>query len=66
MLSKNNTVVFIIAIFISVLASFFGLDFSFHYDFPAGSSIVTVLGAIFILASIVKLIKGLVLKTKTP
>jgi len=62
MISKNNTVVFIIAIIISVLASFFGLDFSFHYDFPAGSSIVAVLGGIFILASIVKLIKGLLFK----
>jgi ABC-type Mn2+/Zn2+ transport system permease subunit len=63
MISKNNTVVFIIAIIISVLASFFGLDFSFHYDFPAGSSIVAVLGGIFILASIVKLIKGLIFKS---
>jgi len=63
MLSKNNTVVFIIAIIISVLGSFFGLDFSFHYDFPAGSSIVAVLGGIFILASIFKLVKGLVIKS---
>jgi zinc/manganese transport system permease protein len=62
MLSKNNTVVFIIAFIVSILASFLGLNFSFHYDFPAGSSIVAVLGGIFILASIVKLIKGLVFK----
>jgi ABC-type Mn2+/Zn2+ transport system permease subunit len=46
-----------------VLGSFFGLDFSFHYDFPAGSSIVAVLGGIFILASIGKLIKGLIFKS---
>jgi len=63
MISKNNTVVFIISIIISVLASFFGLDFSFHYDFPAGSSIVAVLGGIFILASVVKLVKGLIFKS---
>lgn len=63
LLSKNNTVVFIIAIFISILASFLGLNFSFHYDFPAGSSIVAVLGGIFILASIVKLLKGLIFKS---
>jgi len=62
LLSKNNTVVFIIAVFISILASFLGLNFSFHYDFPAGSSIVAVLGGIFILASIVKLVKGLIFK----
>src|SRR6476620_8081197 len=63
MLSKKNSVVIILAILISILASFFGLDFSFHYDFPAGSSIVAVLGGIFILASIVKLIKGLLFKS---
>jgi zinc/manganese transport system permease protein len=63
MLSKNNTVVFIIAFIVSILASFLGLNFSFHYDFPAGSSIVAVLGGIFILASIVKLVKGLLFKS---
>ena len=59
LLTKSNTKVFIIAVIISILASFFGLNFSFHYDFPAGSSIVAVLGGIFILASIFKLIRGL-------
>lgn len=63
MLSKNNTVVFIIAVIVSILASFLGLNFSFHYDFPAGSSIVAVLGGIFILASVVKLVKGLLFKS---
>ena len=58
MISKRNTVVIIIAIIISILASFLGLNFSFHYDFPAGSSIVAVLGGIFILASIYKLVNG--------
>ena len=58
MLSKSNTVVFIISLVISVLASFFGLLFSFKNDFPAGSSIVAVLGGIFILASLYKLISS--------
>ncbi len=58
MLTKNNTVVFIIALVISILASFFGLNFSFHYDFPAGSSIVAILGAIFILASVYKMLSS--------
>src|SRR6186997_270214 len=52
MLTKNNITVLILSFIISILASFFGLDFSFHYDFPAGSSIVTVLGIIFILAAL--------------
>lgn len=57
MLTKNNVAVFVISFVISVLAGFFGLNFSFHYDFPAGSSIVAVLGGIFILASVYKLIR---------
>ena len=62
MLSKNNTVVFIIAVIISILGSFFGLLFSYKKDYPAGSSIVAILGGIFITASIFKLIKGLLFK----
>jgi zinc/manganese transport system permease protein len=65
MLTKNNFAVFIIALVISVLASFFGLNFSFHYDFPAGSSIVAILGMIFILASVYKML-GSAFKGKTP
>lgn len=62
MLTKNNTLVFVIAFIISILAGFFGLNFSFHYDFPAGSSIVAILGAIFILASVYKIITSIVVK----
>jgi ABC-type Mn2+/Zn2+ transport system permease subunit len=62
MLTKNNAAVFVISLIISMLAGFFGLNFSFHYDFPAGSSIVAVLGGIFILSSIYKLIGIVFLK----
>jgi len=62
MLTKNNLAVFIIALIISVLASFFGLNFSFHYDFPAGSSIVAILGVIFILVSIFKMLNSVFAK----
>jgi len=65
MLTKNNLAVFIIALVISVLASFFGLSFSFHYDFPAGSSIVAILGIIFILAAVYKMLNS-VFARKTP
>ena len=64
MLAKNKVVVLSIAIIISILGGFFGLNFSFHYDFPAGSSIVVVLGGIFILASIFRIIKGVGNKSK--
>lgn len=62
MLTKNNTVVFIISFIISILGGFLGLNFSFHYDFPAGSSIVAVLGGIFILVAIYKIIKTVISK----
>jgi len=58
MLTKNKAGVLAIAIVISIVGGFFGLNFSFHYDFPAGSSIVVVLGAIFILAAVYRIIKG--------
>jgi len=64
MLTKNNLAVFIIALIISILASFFGLLFSFKKDFPAGSSIVAVLGGIFILTSFYKMLSS-VLRRKT-
>ncbi len=62
MLTKNKAAVLIIAIIISILGGFFGLNFSFHYDFPAGSSIVAVLGGIFLLASIYRIIVGIINK----
>lgn len=65
LISKNKITVIIIALIISIIASFFGLDFSFHYDFPAGSSIVTILGIIFILAAIYNIAKGAGKKSKS-
>lgn len=64
LISKKKVMVIIIAIIISLLASFFGLDFSFHYDFPAGSSIVTILGIIFIIAAIYNILMSAVIKSK--
>lgn len=58
LISKNKIIVIIIAFIVSILGSFFGLSFSFHYDFPAGSSIVAVLGIIFILASSYNILKS--------
>src|SRR6478752_6337956 len=62
LISKNKITVLIIAFIISLLAGFFGLNFSFHYDFPAGSSIVTILGIIFILCALYNIIKSLVIR----
>ena len=65
LISKNKIIVIIIAFIISILASFFGLNFSFHYDFPGGSSIVTVLGIIFVLASLFNILKSKVNRIKS-
>ena len=65
MITKSKKAVLVIAIIISIVGGFFGLNFSFHYDFPAGSSIVVVLGGIFILASVYKIIKGITNKKQT-
>lgn len=59
MLSKSNTFVVIFALIISILGGFFGLNLSFHYDFPAGSSIVAILGALFLIVSIINGLQNL-------
>ena len=62
MLTKSNFGVVVIALLISVLASFLGLSFSFNYDFPAGSSVVAILGGIFFICSAISIAKRLVMK----
>ena len=62
MIAKNKVAVIIIALIISILGGFFGLNFSFHYDFPAGSSIVAVLGGIFILSALYKILRNMTAK----
>ena len=64
LISKNKIIVIVVACIISLLASFFGLSFSFHYDFPAGSSIVAVLGVVFVLASLYNILKSVSSKKK--
>jgi zinc/manganese transport system permease protein len=58
MLAKKNLHTTIAAIIISILGVFFGLNVSYHYDFPAGSSLVAVLGGIFLLVSLFYLFKS--------
>jgi zinc/manganese transport system permease protein len=62
MISKNKVTVIITAVIISILGGFLGLNFSFHYDFPAGPSIVTVLGGIFLLSAAYKILKDIIVK----
>lgn len=53
MLSTSRVVVILSALGMSILGGFFGLNMSFNYDFPAGSSIVAVLGIIFVIVSVI-------------
>ena len=64
MLAKKNVTVVILALIISVIGGFLGLNISFKYDFPAGSSIVAVLGVIFILTSLYTILKRMLMKKR--
>ena len=61
MLTKNKIAVIILAMILSVLGGFFGLNLSYHKDFPAGPSIVAVLGGIFFVCAAFKIIRNLVM-----
>ncbi|MBS4027602.1 MAG: metal ABC transporter permease [Ignavibacteriales bacterium] len=58
MISRKTSLVVIIAMLISFAGSLLGLFFSTHFDFPAGSSVVAMLGAIFVVASIVRTVRS--------
>jgi zinc/manganese transport system permease protein len=58
MLTKNKFLVIVFAVVISILGSYLGLDLALIKEFTGGPSIVAVLGGIFILASIYKIISG--------
>lgn len=58
LLSRKTSAVVAIAMSVGVLGSFFGLYFSTHFDFPAGSSVVAILGALFCLLAIIRAVKG--------
>jgi zinc/manganese transport system permease protein len=58
LLARKTSSVVAIAMTVGVLGSFFGLYFSTHFDFPAGSSIVAILGALFCLLAVIRAVKG--------
>jgi zinc/manganese transport system permease protein len=58
LLARKTSAVVAIAMTVGVLGSFFGLYFSVHFDFPAGSSVVAILGALFCLLAVIRAVKG--------
>ena len=55
--SQSKKVVVGISMLISILGGFLGIYASVHFDFPAGSSVVAALGALFVLVSLIKFSK---------
>ena len=47
-----------IAMLVSLVGSFVGVYFSIYFDFPAGSSVVAVLGMIFLIAALLRFLLG--------
>jgi zinc/manganese transport system permease protein len=58
LLARKTSSVVAIAMTVGVLGSFFGLYFSTRFDFPAGSSVVAILGALFCLLAVIRAVKG--------
>ncbi|RMD97411.1 MAG: metal ABC transporter permease [Calditrichaeota bacterium] len=62
LVARNRLIIIAIAIFNSLVAGFFGLWFSYTFDFPAGPSIVTLFGVIFTGAVILRYVRRQVFK----
>ena len=58
LLTRKKGSLVLIAMVVSVLGSFFGIYFSTHFDFPAGSSVVAILGVIFLASAGIRLLRG--------
>lgn len=57
LLSQSKNVVVWISIILSALGGFLGIYCSVQLDFPAGSSVVAALGALFVLVALIKFTK---------
>ncbi len=58
LMTRSTTSIVMIALLLSVVGSVLGIYFSIQFDFPAGSSLVAMLGVIFVVASLVRLFRG--------
>ncbi|MGA7161122.1 MAG: metal ABC transporter permease [Bacteroidota bacterium] len=57
LLTRKRSAAVIVALTVSVIGSFFGLYFSTHFDFPAGSAVVAILGGLFLVVAIIRSVK---------
>jgi len=58
MLSTSRNMVVLIGLAIGALGAAFGIYFSVAFDFPAGASIVAMLGALFTVAAMVRVVRS--------
>jgi len=58
LITRSKIALIPLALSLSVLGGFLGIYFSVQFDFPAGSSVVAMLGVLFALAAIVRLLRG--------
>lgn len=58
LMTRSKQGLVMISMFVAILGSVMGIYFSLQFDFPAGSSIVAMLGVIFVVASLVRLVRG--------
>jgi len=58
LVTRSRVALIPLGIAIAIVGGILGIYFSVQFDFPAGSSIVAMLGALFFVASIVRLIRG--------
>ena len=64
MLSRKNSLVVFFAIIFSIAGAFLGLNISYQFDFPAGSSVVAALGVLFFMITLIKLIRDYAIPEK--
>jgi len=58
LMTRSTTSIVMIALLLSVVGSVLGIYFSVQFVFPAGPSLVAMLGVIFVVASLVRLLRG--------
>ena len=58
LVARHPLLLILLSVGVSVAGSFLGIYFSVQFDFPAGSSVVAMLGVLFAAASIVRLVRG--------
>jgi zinc/manganese transport system permease protein len=60
LISRRNSPVVLISLLLSIAGALFGLNISYTWDFPAGSSIVAMLGVLFFIAALFRMIRDFV------